>query len=162
MDLSNEEERGEWAEGEETLRRIAQEGARRALDVQRSRLFRSGLLAGFLGALVLMLPVSSVLYHDARANSRNLANANCRISALSRPQGNARAFVEREILEVAIDAFDQFPLRFRRQEDRAVAVAARREVPYAPGQGLSAVRSFAGLTDLVENLPLVSCKSALR
>jgi hypothetical protein len=119
-------------------------------------------IAGMIVSTAVMLPIALVLYNDAKANANAGAHANCLITASARPQGNARAFVEREILTVADEAFRLFPAKFRNAEDLQIAQAARREIPHAPGTNLGKVQGFMSLQGVIADAPLLSCAHNMR
>ena len=139
---------------------LAKRGARIAIDENKPRLrFYSGL-TGFLCAVVVMIPVSILFYNNAKTNSSNLSRTNCHQASDARPQGNARVFVEAEIAKIADEAFNNFPAKFKNQEDARIAADARAEAKFAPGQHLEQVHSFAGLAAILHNIPLINCRNA--
>lgn len=157
------------SEEESALTELARRSARYAIEeIRKDRMWRylGSALVGLIVALAIMLPTAIVLYGDAKDNSKRQAVANCSVSASSRPQGNARAFVEREILGVATQAYNSFPRAFKDSEDKTVALDAKTELPHVAGDkaltlGLRQVRGFADLAGLVQDLHLITCSNVI-
>ena len=131
--------------------------ARVAADHTRQVAVRA-FVAALVAALLISLPVVLLVVGHSRDQARADAYANCQLTAGSRPQGNARAFVEREILEVATDALDLFPRRFQAAENAKITRELVAEASHIPGVPRVMVTGFASLGTLVSDLPLITCK----
>jgi hypothetical protein len=100
---------------------------------------------------------------DQQSEARKDAEVTCAIQADGRLQGNGRAFVQGEILDIADEAFQSFPKRFQeRRIDKINAELARvRALDLLPENGPTRVKSFTDLQDMIELRPPIDCDAEL-
>lgn len=127
-------------------------------------------LAAAIAAIVIALPVTLVLSHRTHEEALTASYENCRTSAAARPQGNARAFVQTFVTELASDLFAHLPPKFQTLELAKLNARLIAERELVPGQfpehvitlrgerlRVPYIKSFSELETVVRPLPLLHC-----
>lgn len=144
------------------LQELARRGAAIAIAENKVRL---RVISGFVGclmALAVMIPVAIVLKDDANTNAHDEAVSNCIAVADARPAGNARAFVEREVLHAADDFVRALPLKFQVLEIAKINRDLGSEQSRAPGiLPKKITEGFGDLIKYVQDAPLINCRQLI-
>lgn len=136
--------------------------AKKLVDGEIRNLIIKAAVASFIAAVLVGIIVGLVSGGYFNQNARNNALANCHVQADARPTGNGRAFVSRQILEVADRAFQQFPERFRDAELARINRELRHDRKNLGPAAPNVVRSFTDLGVLLQDLPLITCDEIIR
>jgi hypothetical protein len=135
--------------------------ATEAAKSHRLRVVLYSATAAFIAGAAIALPTTLVLTSNTSTASRANAQRNCETQALARPQGNARAFVQKITLELAEDAFRLLPSRFRLDEIERINTMLAHE-KFAPGQLPHAISGIDGLARIIHPIPLLNCAEEVR
>jgi hypothetical protein len=106
---------------------------------------------------------------EAKQSAHREVVASCELQAKARPQGNARALVQAITVDLAEDAFNVFPAKFKKRElaliNRRIAAQAR----YIPGQfpedkhhRIIPIDSFHDLQRVIQPVSLIDCSTLTR
>lgn len=150
--------------GREMFRRAVADAAQEVARVHRIRLALTSALMTGGPVLAVMLPLMIARHNADVQNARSQSLAVCHVQAIARPQGNARAFVQREFAIVANLAFEQFSPAFKHAINARVNRDARLEAVAAVGGAPGAIpanyrQGWEGLVGLIEDVPLLNCKT---
>lgn len=159
---------------------VAAEAATAALDsATRRRLVRTTALATAVIVATISIPVTYVITaesassikHEAQMAAHKEAVTNCEAQAKSRPQGNARALVQSITVDLAEDAFNVFPQKFKDREIASINARIQQERRFIPGQFPEHVvegearplpiHSFHDLQTVIAPVPLIDCRKLL-
>lgn len=136
-----------------------------AQDINRARTRRERILM-LVGALIVAclvcVPVSIIIGHKLSESSRSNGQRNCQVQADARPFGNDRAFVSRQILRVADEAFQQFPARFQKAEVAKINRELNADRKHLSKKAPKYVVGFASLSVLLDDLPLIDCSTVIK
>lgn len=119
------------------------------------------VLTSVVCACVLAIGTTLILSHVGREVAHENSERNCEVQASARPQGNARAFLQRVTLGLAEDFFRRLPKPFRDAEVARINEELKNE-HFAPGQLPLAVKGLDDLTNVVRPIELIDCNAVVK